>query len=252
MRKVLGKVPTFAIWIVTLVLVAAIVVLFEWKLIKPQKEELAKLQEELAAEEAVAAERPQAEARLAEVQAKWEEAQARLQQLQDTRSFPISTYQPIGAMVALWFEYREDLPRVTREWLESTGITLESGITFPTPEVSPPTIPSSGFIALPGPMNLTIGGTLQQIERFYSSLGTYSRVATISGLQLTGEGDNLKASVPISLYLLVETPAAAPAAPAAGPGPAPGPEGAAPPEPGPPTPPGTEGGGEEAGGGADE
>ncbi len=226
MRRVLGKVPTFAIFIVAAVLIIGIVVLMQLKFIKPQKETLAQLEEELAAEEAVAAERPQAEQKLAEVQTQWEEAQVRLQQLRDTRSFAISTYQPIGAMIALWYEYREDLPRVTKEWLDSTGVTLNSNISFPTPGMAPPEIPSSGFIALPGPTSLSISGTMAQIEGFYSSLGNYKRVATISGLSLSGEGDALNATVPVSLYLLIETPPAAAPAPAAGG--APGPEGVGP------------------------
>ncbi len=233
MRKTFGKVPTFAIFIGAAVLVVAIVVLMQFKFIKPQKEQLAKLQEELASEEGVAAERPQAEKRLAEVQTQWEEAQVRLQQLRDTRSFPISTYQPIGAMIALWYEYREDLPRVTKEWIDSTGVTLNSSVSFPTPDMAPPSVPGGGFIALPGPTSLSISGTLAQIEGFYSSLSNYTRVAAISGLTLSGEGDALNATVPVSLYLLIETPVAAAPAPAAGPGgpQAPGDEAVVPPGP---------------------
>jgi Tfp pilus assembly protein PilO len=215
MRKILGKVPTYAIFIVAVVLIAAIVVLMEWKLIKPQKEELAQLQEQLAAEEQVAAQRPQAEAELAEVQAQWLAAQARLEELQKDRSFPVSMYQPIGAMIAMWYEYREDLPRVTKEWLDSTGVILNTALSFPTPEMGPPSVPASGFIPLPGTFNLSISGSLQQIEGFYSSLANYKRIATISGLQLEGEADNLTASVPLTIYLLVEAPIEAAAPPTA-------------------------------------
>ncbi len=216
MRRIFGKVPTFAIFIVAAVLVGGIVALMHFKFIKPQKEELTRIEQELAAEEAVAAERAQAEQRLAEVQAQWLEAQDRLAQLRKKRSFWISTYQPIAAMIALWYEYRDDLPRVTKEWLDSTGVTLNSNVTFPTPDMAPPQVPGGGFITLPGPISLSISGTLAQIESFYSSLGNYKRVARISGLQLSGEGDTLNATVPVSLYLLIETPAPAPA-PAAAP-----------------------------------
>lgn len=215
MRKILGKVPTYALFIVAVVLIAAIVVLMEWKLIKPQKEELAQLQEQLAAEEQVAAQRPQAEAELAEVQAQWLAAQARLEELQKDRSFPVSMYQPIGAMIAMWYEYREDLPRVTKEWLDSTGVILNTAMSFPTPEMGPPSVPQSGFISVPGTFNLSISGSLQQIEGFYSSLANYKRIAAISGLQLQGEADSLTATVPLSIYLLVEAPIGAAAAPAA-------------------------------------
>ncbi|NLJ36019.1 MAG: type 4a pilus biogenesis protein PilO [candidate division WS1 bacterium] len=216
MRKILGKVPTYALLIGAVVLIAAIVVLMEWKLIRPQKEELAQLQEQLAAEEQVAAQRPQAEAELAEVQADWLQAQVHVEELQKYRSFPISMYQPIGAMIAMWYEYREDLPRVTKEWIDSTGITLNSAITFPTPEMGPPAVPAGGFISLPGPISLNISGTLNEIEGFYNSLANYKRIITVGGLQLAGEADTLTATVPVSIYLLVEAPASAPAPAAAG------------------------------------
>ena len=46
-----------------------------------------------------------ADAEKASVTDEWLQAQARLQELQDTRSFPISSYQPLGAMIALMYEY---------------------------------------------------------------------------------------------------------------------------------------------------
>jgi Tfp pilus assembly protein PilO len=245
MRKTLGKVPTYALFIAAVVLIAAIVVLMEWKLIRPQRESLAQLQEQIAAEEQVAAQRPQAEAELAKVEVEWIQAQARMEELQRTRSLPVSLYQPIGAMIAMWYEYREDLPRVTKKWIDSTGIILDSSITFPTPDMAPPPTPAGGFIAVPGPSSLTVRGTLQQIQRFYTSLHDYERIVTIGGLQLSGEGEALSAQVPISIYLLVEAPAAAtggggPGEPAEGPGGGPdefgmgGPPPGMPGEPGPP------------------
>ena len=128
-------------------------------------------------------------------------------------------YQPIGAMIAMWYEYREDLPRVTKEWIDSTGITLNSAITFPTPEMGPPAAPAGGFISLPGPISLNISGTLNEIEGFYNSLANYKRIITVGGLQLAGEADALTATVPVSIYLLVEAPASAPAPAAAAGGP---------------------------------
>jgi Tfp pilus assembly protein PilO len=216
MRRTLGKVPTYALLIVAVVLIAAIVVLMEWKLIRPQKEELAQLQEQLAAEEQVAAQRSQAEDKLAEVQVLWLASLARMEELYKSRSFPISMYQPYGAMIAMWYEYREDLPRVTKDWIASTGIVLTSTLTFPAPDMGPPSVPDSGFLAVPGQFTTSIAGTLQQIQHFYHSLGSYERIATISGLKLSGEGDALRAEVPLAIYLLVETPAVA-ASPAASP-----------------------------------
>lgn len=267
MRRALGKVPTFVLFIVTFVLVAAIVVLVQIKMIKPAQEELATLEAQLADEQKVADRAAQADAENAQVKQQWLEAQARLQELQDTRSFPISSYQPLGAMLALMYEYRHDLPRVTQEWLDGTDITLNTAMTFPTPDANPPQIPSNGFIQAGGDFNLSIAGSLEQIEDFYHSLSQYKRIATIGGLQLTAENDALTASVPLRIYLLAETePAPVAAAPAGG---GMGPEGmgpdgmpTGPPDMhGPPSgpegseeapPPADGGGGEDTGGGTDE
>jgi Tfp pilus assembly protein PilO len=249
MRQFLGRVPWFAIVGVAVVLVAAIVGLGLFKMIKPKQAELAEWQQKRDTELQEAGRRDAVEAKLAGVQAEWEEAQVRIQELRDSRSFPISDYQPLGAMIALWYEYSKDLPRVTKEWIDSTGVTLNSSVTFPQPEMSPPTVPDDGFIALPGPISLSIDGNLAQIEGFYASLRSYPRVICISGLNLSGEGDELSATVPVSIYLLVEKPAAAPA-PAAAPD---GAGGGMPGAPGPPVGPGGPGdegdaGGEDEGG----
>ncbi len=217
MRRALGRVPTFVLFIVTFVLVAAIVVLVQFKMIKPAQEELASLESQLEQEELVAGRAATADAENALVKEDWLEAQARLQELQDTRSFPISSYQPLGAMIALMYEYRHDLPRVTQEWLDSADITLNTAMTFPTPDATPPQIPANGFIEVGSTFSLSISGSLQQIEDFYNSLSQYKRIATIGGLNLSGEGDMLDATVPLRIYLLAETePAAAPQAGAGG------------------------------------
>lgn len=228
MRRALGRVPTFVLFIVTFVLVAAIVVLVQIKMIKPAQEQLTSLQGQLEQEEAVAARAAAADAEQAKVTDEWLQAQARLQELQDTRSFPISSYQPLGAMIALMYEYRHDLPRVTQEWLDGTDITLNTAMTFPQAAADPPQIPANGFIEVGSTFNLSVSGSLQQIEDFYSSLSQYKRIATIGGLDLSGDGDMLTATVPLNIYLLAETEPAPAAAPAGGgmePGGMPGPGG---------------------------
>lgn len=208
MRKVLGKVPTYAIAIVAVVIIAGIVAGMTFKLVKPQQAVLAELENQISAESQVAAQKDSAEAELASVSAKWEDAEAELLNLQGDRSFPISTYQPIGAMIALWYEYREDLPRVTSEWITSTGVTLDSSITFPTPDMAPPSVPANGFIALPA-VNVSISGSLENIEEFYASLADFRRVAVISGMKLSGVGQEIQCSTQLTTYLLVEGPASA-------------------------------------------
>ena len=84
--------------------------------------------------------------------------------------------------------------------------------------MTPPAAPASGFLQEPGnqTINLTVRGSLANIERLYRGLPNWPRVVTVGSLSLTGEGDNLTATVPLTFYLLVEVPpgVAAAAAPA--------------------------------------
>lgn len=214
MRKALGGVPTIVLIIVPVVLVIGIVVGLKFWLIKPQEEELATLKDNLQKEKDVAAKKEEAEQTLAEVTEEWKAAQEELQQLKDEKSFEISMYQPVGAMIAMWYEYRHDLPQVTEDWIDSTAVELNSSISFPTPSMEPPSVPSTGFMELPQNISLSISGSLEEIDDFYHSLDNYPRIATIGALDLSGEGQDLTANFPLTVYLLIETPSRA--APGAG------------------------------------
>ncbi len=118
-------------------------------------------------------------------------------------------YQPVGAMIATWYEYRHDLPQVTEDWIDSTDVELNNTISFPTPPMEPPNVPSSGFMELPQNISLSVSGSLEEIDDFYHSLDEYPRIATIGGLDLSGEGNDLTANLPLTVYHLIETPSRA-------------------------------------------
>lgn len=218
----MGRIPTWAVILIGVFLIAGIGVLVFMLMIKPAQETLAERQGELEDEQAVAARLDTANAKLAEVTGDWLDAQDELQALRETRSIPISFGHPAGAMIALWYEYRHDLVPLIENWVESSGCTIESGASFPAPPMTPPSPPPSGFMQIPGgqTVNLTVSGTLTQIERLYRSLDQFDRVVTISDLVLmpSDEGGNiLQAPIPLKFYLLVEAPpGAAPAPEAAG------------------------------------
>lgn len=215
----MGKVPTLAIVAIVVVLIVGISVAAFYMLIKPKQQELATLQQQLAQEQQVVAQKAQAEADKAAVDAAWLRAQKELAALSERKSIPISMYMPLLAMTAIWYEYRDDLPRVVQSYFESQGVIIESGATIPAPPLAPPQVPSSGFMQIPGnaPLNLTIRGTLPQIQKVYENLSQLRRIAVIGGLNLEGPGPELKATIPLSLYILVEgAEAVAPAAPAGG------------------------------------
>ena len=188
-------------------------------MISPEREALAEVQEELAAEQAVADRLAATEAEFEAVTEEWLEAQDRLQELRRDRSRPISFAHPAGAMTTLWYEYREDLPPLIEEWIEGTGVTIESSASFPAPPMTPPAPPPSGFLQVPEgqTITLTVAGSLTDIERLYHSLHLFPRVVTVGQLVLQPAGDRLTSQVPFNFYLIVENPPGM-AAPAAAPG----------------------------------
>lgn len=256
----MGRIPTVAVIAIGLVLILGLSALMFFVVLKPAREELAEVTTKYKERKEVADQLETAKAELAQVTAEWLDKQAQLQELRETRSIPISFAHPAAAMIALWYEYREDLPPLIQDWVESMGCTIENGATFPAPPMTPPAAPPSGFLQVPAgqTITLTVSGTLQALERLYRSLDQFPRVVTVSQLvmQVAGDGGEiLQAQIPFKFYLLVEAPAAAAAAPAAGVGPGMEPgmptEPGMPPEPGAPAEPAPDMGGG-GGGGGDE
>jgi Tfp pilus assembly protein PilO len=199
----MGKIPTIAIIAIVVVLVIGISVAAFYFLIKPKQEELAGLKEKLAAEQAVVAQKATAEAEKAAVDAAWLKAQQELAALRERKSIPISMYMPLLAMTSMWYELREDLPKVVTKYLTSQGVTIQGGASMPPPQLAPPTVPASGFLQVPAgqPLTLAVTGTLANIERVYSNLAQMPRIATIGSLSLSGTGERLTATFPMSLYI---------------------------------------------------
>jgi len=247
----MGRIPTFVIIIIGVVLVIGLSALMFFMVLKPEQQKLAEAVKQYEEEKAVADRLPQATAQLEQVTAEWLAKQAQLKELMRTRSIPISFAHPATAMIALWYEYREDLPPLIQRWIESTGCRIESSASFPAPPMTPPAPPPSGFMQIPEgqTITLTIAGDLASLERLYRSLNRFQRIVTVNQLIIQGEGDNLRAQVPFKFYLLAEVPAAA-AAPAPSGGPPGGPPGGAPG--GAPGVAPSEGGPSEEGGGGEE
>ena len=203
----MGRLPSFVMVIIGVVLIGGVGAGGFFYLVKPQQEALTRARASLTAEEAVAAELNTVKDELVKVTRRANEYWRDFERAQDTRSIPISFAQPITAWITLWPEYRQTLPRLIEEFVESSGCTILSGVAFPPPPAAPPAAPASGFLEIPqGGISLTVEGDLSSIERLYKSLSTCSRVALISSLSLTSDGSTITAQVPFSFYLLAEVP----------------------------------------------
>ncbi|MEI6502448.1 MAG: hypothetical protein WCP21_15665, partial [Armatimonadota bacterium] len=171
-------------------------------LIKPKQKELADLRGQLKTQLDIVAQKPTALADKAAVDAKWLTAQTELIAVRQRKSIPISMYMPLLAMTSMWYEYRDDLPKVVSAYLNSQGVTIQSGASMPAPSLAPPNVPASGFLQVPEGqvLNLTVAGSLANIERVYANLAQIPRIATIGALNLSGTGERLTATFPITLY----------------------------------------------------
>ena len=211
----MGKIPPLAIIGITAVLIIALSVGALFKLIRPARATLAEKEAKLDQEQEKAAQLEATQEDLDKKTEQWLTAKVELDKLMEKRSIPISWGQPFAAMVAsLWPEMRRDLADVVPEWVTAQGVKITSGASLPAAPNLPPPAPPDGFYQL-ATINLGVEGTLSEIERLYRALPEFPRIATISELSLTGEGDTISATLPMTIYLLAEVPAVA-AAPAMG------------------------------------
>ncbi len=214
----MGKVPSIVILIVGIVLILGVSAGAFFKMIKPQTQALASVHSEVQKEQEVGAQLDDAQKELLQVTKKWKLLQKKLKDAQASRGIDVSFAQPVVAWIALWPEYRQALPDAITEFIESSGCTITSGASMPAPPSVPPSPPASGFMQIPQgqQISLTVQGTLEEIEELYLSLRKFERVATISGLSLTGQGDIITAQLPLTIYVLTEVPKGAAPVPAAG------------------------------------
>jgi hypothetical protein len=206
---------------VLLVIIA--VCAFAFLLLPPVKKEITRVEGERDTEMAKAKERESVERRLADAEKNLEEQQAKLDRYMQTRSIPLSAYQPVQMMISLWFELQDDLKPAIEDFIEASGCRIVQGAALPAPQLQKPTLGPSTFLQIPasGALSFQVQGTMEELRKLYASLGTFERVATISNLDLApAAGDELEASFNFTVYLLAEGPegggGGAPAGPSPG------------------------------------
>ena len=202
----MDKIPSVAVAIIMAVLIVGVCVGAFFVFIKPALAELSDVQSKLKQEQAKAGELESAQQELIKVTGRWLGADTKLQKLMDKRSIKLSFGHPLPALFAsLWPEMRQNLARTIEEWVADQGVRITSGASIAAPPSLPPAPPSDGFYRV-AQINLGIQGTLSEIERLYRALPEFPRIATIQGLSLSGQGNTISATLPMTIYLLVEVP----------------------------------------------
>ncbi len=212
----MGKIPSFVIIIIGVVIIVGIAGFFYLMPINKAKADIASLEDELQQLESQAAGLDAAQADLDKAKAEAAAAEALLAQKMAERSIPMSFIYPFEATYAvLWPEYQENLPELIRAFVDQSGCSLLSATALPAPPLRPPAYPAGGFLQIPEgqSISLMIEGRLADLERFYRSLRNFPRIVTVDRLSLTRQdtGERLAATVGLNVYLLVEVPEAAPA-----------------------------------------
>ena len=203
----MGRMPIWAIIVAGVVLLAGANFACWHFLIKPRDAELAQASSAYQTAKTTADTLEQVRAENQAAKDQWAQAQADFARLMGTRSFPISFNMPTVAMIALWREYRERLPKELEKFILASGVQLVSGTSFPAPPGTPPPTPVGGFLHIPETtLSLGVRGTMAQIERLYHSIASFKRVMTISSFGLSGQGDQLQAQVSMDIYVPVEVP----------------------------------------------
>lgn len=199
MRKkgsVLGQSPLYFI-LVAVILIPGLAFLGYWFLVKPQDKKISDLRAAIENERKDANQKEAAQDELQRTKREWEAAHDGLAQKMDERSIPLSMGHPLIAMINLWQEVREDLPRLVEKFIEQSGCVLVQG----GPGWSPPMTPfpaNTQWIKLPlgsgaaagatisgsGDAPLYVAGTIEDVERLYKSLRNFPRILTIHNLRL--------------------------------------------------------------------
>lgn len=193
----LGKIPPFVLGPVGVILVLVLAFLGYWFMVKPKQAEIARVEAQIAEEQKKADQKEEAEQGLEKVKREWETSHESLAQKLDERSIPLSMGHPLIAMVNLWREVREDLPRLIEKFVEDSGCVIIEGHPGWEPPMEPYAAntawiefplgaPSGGGQTVAGGGNspLWVAGTLADIERLYKSLRNFPRILTIHHLGL--------------------------------------------------------------------
>jgi len=138
------------------------------------------------------------------------EARRKLAEIKAVRGVPISTYDPAEALIAVWTEYRQDLPPLIEQWVERSGCRIVNSVSLGQPPSGNLSL-TDGFLRIPqsGTLTLTVQGSLAQVRRLYYSQNQFGRVLTIGALNLDPQDDGtFVCTLPLVVYVLVEAPAA--------------------------------------------
>ncbi len=214
----MGKLKALHVMIIGVILIVIIGAAIFFLVIKPAKEELARVTAKRDERKQVAARLDQAKAALKEAKEKAAEAKAKLQVIKDTKTVPITfkAADPHETMIALWHELREDFPPQWNRFLESfEDVDVLAGQIGPQPVPDSPPAPQE-FYQEAAPQ-VQVRGSFEAVKDFIRHLKEFQRLVSFNSIQLTGaEGGDVIAAIPVTIFLMTEVPAGAGGAAAAG------------------------------------
>lgn len=202
------KMKRIYVVIIGSVLCVAAAALAFFLLYKPLTQELAKLEKDYIDKKTIADKIPDMEVQKRKSQAQLRDANIELASY-SKRFRKLHFEKAAGdwdALFDLWREYREQLGPAFIKFVGATGCRLTSGVTMPTPPVSPISPPASGFLTIPesGAMSVSVVGTLGQIYALLNKLPKFEYLNSVGPVSVQGTSPRLTATFSITFYLVVD------------------------------------------------
>ena len=198
------------VFIIGVVIIAAIAAASIFLLFKPKSEEIAKQQKEYDEKKGVADKLDQRME--AYEQARQDVLTAKVDLANYSKRFRKIHFERAGgdwdALFDLWHEYRDQMGPVIIKFMESTGCRLTSGVSMPAPPLAPIACPTNGFLQVPetGSMDVSVQGDLKQIFSLLKKLPNFEYLNEIRPVSISGTSPLLTASFPITFYFVVDAP----------------------------------------------
>jgi len=171
-------------------------------LIKPAKEELAKLDERYKAAEPIALQEPQARRELDEAIRKVNETTRKLEVYMNAKMPNLDFSDRAKGMVQLWHEQIETLGPLLESYINRSGVKLISpNITVPAPPVNPnDPVFSQPVITVPVGQ-VQVQGNFRQIMDHIRKWNNCNRLVMVDLPTLTGNSPTLQAAYNLTVFI---------------------------------------------------
>jgi len=202
----LQRITRMQVLIVGVSLLVGISAIFYLIFMRPMADRIDNMTKAAEASEAVAATKPQEEAKLAAAQEREQQVNAQWQEIMDTRMPKVDLSDPIAATLRMW-DFPEEERKVIADWFDSSGAVV-TGYGFPEwGRAMPSSFPNPEMVHF-DPQNWNLTVTVKDFPalcEWLLKLPEAPRFMVMSTVTIQGPrqpGQSLVAQVPVTLWEL--------------------------------------------------